>query len=252
MTSTKVSSLERLAPELLEPIVDDLYRSSLVSTMSLLRCSQRLKRHIEPMLYTRKEIQNQALQWACIRGNTDIIRLLVSHGAPVGTYFRESRYQMGDPLPLFSLCLAAKHRRIEAFRLLLELGARVDRPQGLQRCVQMAQLRQLVYHIFSRTSIRAGPELASLFFEAGLDVQIKKAGQAPDIYHPFIRLIKAGAPTDLVQLLLDRRADPNCVQSDFRSRRTHLCPFCRRHCQLTGNIPALDRARRVHPRSPAL
>jgi hypothetical protein len=52
----------------------------------------------------------------------------------------------------------------------------------------------------------------------GLDEQAKEAGQGPDIHTPLIRAIKAGAPQDIVQVLLERGADPNRVYADFHSK----------------------------------
>ncbi|KAK3945006.1 hypothetical protein QBC46DRAFT_131538 [Diplogelasinospora grovesii] len=240
-TTATLSKLELLPTELFYPIFDGVGRSDVAAVTRLLRCSRHLKARIEPMLYTRMEdVHGYAMRRAAIRGNTDAIRLIVSYDGSTGVALsppwfsnitdNNNSLSSREALLQLALYLAFKHRHVEACKLLLELGARLDRvdvvdaaaddeeawqkslSSAQQQRQHKAQLRGLVSSIFSRAGIRAAPRLAHLFFEAGLDLQVKKAGQGPEIQQPLIRLIKFGAPTELIRFVLDERgADPNRV-----------------------------------------
>ncbi|KAH8901622.1 hypothetical protein GQ53DRAFT_815078 [Thozetella sp. PMI_491] len=226
-----LSKLELLPTEVLGRVIDDLDVSRHSDLTRLLRSSGFLKQRLEPELYSRTDVQHQAMRWACISGNTDIIRLLlVSYHMPPSTVqFLNLCPRSTEPeidnndvatiadqddarrtLHVSTLYLAAKHQHARAFKLLLELGARLDDPSlQLKRSENLVQVRQLVNCIFSRGTIREAPDLARSYFQFGLDLQAKAVGQGPDIYWPLIRAIKANAPEDIIQALLDRGAYPS-------------------------------------------
>ncbi|PGH15494.1 hypothetical protein AJ80_05511 [Polytolypa hystricis UAMH7299] len=108
--------------------------------LSMLRCSKKLHHALEPVLYKRLDALNNAMYWACGTGNLATIRVAVSHGASVSTAYKIRRIAGPSRSPraqntrpkraekTSTLYLAAMKRRLDAFNLLIELGARLDDP----------------------------------------------------------------------------------------------------------------------------
>ncbi|KAL4744421.1 hypothetical protein BDW72DRAFT_188571 [Aspergillus terricola var. indicus] len=134
--------------------------------------------------------------WACRTGQAQLIRrLVVVRGAPRSTV-------LIDGALLLTLDIAAARGHLEAFRMLLNLGARVDVPDQARR-----NHRQLIKHISSAAT--SGP-LLRLFFEAGLDAQLRPAHHPSLILGHSLRWVartpRKSPPLSQVELLLDHGA----------------------------------------------
>jgi hypothetical protein len=131
------SKLELLPTELLDEIRSYL---KIEAHTKLLRCSKLLQERIEPRVYGRKAMYNRALHWACQKNFPGLIDVAVRYGASIDVVCRKpsDRYQLKpgpsphqiprDDVP--TLCVAAATGSVDAFRYLLELGARVL-PEGV-------------------------------------------------------------------------------------------------------------------------
>ncbi|KAK8105482.1 hypothetical protein PG999_008841 [Apiospora kogelbergensis] len=136
-----VSSLEALPNEILDSILEFLISHTLgrlrdcdhLDCMSLARlsqCSHFLNRRLEPLLYGTHDARNAALRDGCVTGNLPAIRKATSYGANPGVlrrYISNKAVLHVDQATGYrefsSLQLALKARQLEAFKLLLELGA---------------------------------------------------------------------------------------------------------------------------------
>jgi ankyrin repeat protein len=122
------SRLETLPNEILDSILEYLINHD-IGTLSerdclnykplsrLSQCSRFLHHRLEPLLYCTLDARNEAMRHGCMTGNLHVIRKAVSYGAnPSVTKHVVSTYAP-------SLALALKCGQLEAYTLLLELGA---------------------------------------------------------------------------------------------------------------------------------
>ncbi|KAH9902108.1 hypothetical protein F4778DRAFT_109051 [Xylariomycetidae sp. FL2044] len=128
------SSLEWLPNELLDLtlgwVIDHdlstLQDSSTIdfqSVAQLLQCSRFLSTRLEPLLYSTRQARNHAMRHGCETGNEFVIRKATRWGAYPGTI--DIPTPKADYQPVFSLQVALDARQLDAFRLLLQLGAGV-------------------------------------------------------------------------------------------------------------------------------
>lgn len=190
------SAIESLAPELSDGLANYL---SLSELSRLMRTSRGLHRRLEPLLYVSQAARNEALRWACTRGQLSAIRRVIStYGASPSTVRVAGT---GGPSPTaLTLHLAARKGHLDAFKLLLELGARVDDSDATT-----TQLESLLRRLFSPPK----PGFVQAFFEAGCGSQLPSRL----LDRSLVMLINKGASLDLVELALDSGASPNRTQS---------------------------------------
>lgn len=200
------SVLETLPTELLKVIFENL---SYAGGAALLQCSKNLHRRLEPSFYGTKNARDKAMYSACKRGNKETIRLALSYGAdvsvikwgpiPPGFEGAASRFNMR------TLQLAARKPNLEAFSLLLQLGAKIDmlHPTGLNH---------LIHRLF-----RSGNEaLLRTFFKSELSRQISRPYRRN---LPLISMILRRAPFEVVKMLLDEGANPNRFERYKEARK---------------------------------
>jgi len=194
------SKLESFIPELLEVITGDLDSSDLAR---LLTCSKSFQQRLEPILYGSKDLSNRAMHWACLNGNLSTIHRAIAYGAFINA-IETPHVMKGNPKPVkvLPLYLAARRSHADAFKLLLELGARVDDSD-----VDIRQLNDLMKCLCTSANF---PLLAA-FLKAGLDSQVRTR-QCSEVAWPLIPAIRSGASLDIVRLLLDKGANPNQLQ----------------------------------------
>lgn len=199
------STIESLAPELSDGLASYL---SLSELSRLMRTSRGLHRRLEPLLYVSQAARNEALRWACTRGQLSAIgRVISTYGASPSTV-RLTETDGPSPATL-TLHLAVRKGHLDAFRLLLELGARVD-----NRDATTTQLESLLRRLFSPPK----PDFVRAFFEAGCGSQLPSRL----LDRTLVMLINKGASLDLVLLALDSGASPNRIQSRGGLRQ---CPM---------------------------
>jgi hypothetical protein len=211
-----VSYFEVLATELLEEIASYL-RSQVGDIARLLRCNKSLRRYLEPILYGNSELRYRAMRWGCTKGNSDIIRRAVAYGASVSILEIPSRKvaiegtQRKDlTVHVSTLYLAAKYRKTDAFRCLLELGARVPEQDHV---ILAHQARLLIDCICScsGSNIQSEVDIVRLFLKTRLDSEVKKSAGVATEDQMLVRVIKAGASPEVVISVLDQEPDPNQI-----------------------------------------
>ena len=190
------SAIESLAPELSDGLAHYL---SLGELSRLMRTSRGFYRRLEPLLYVSQAARNEALRWACNHGQISAIRRVIStYGASPSTV-RIAGTDGPSPTAL-TLHLAARKGHLDAFKLLLELGARVDDIDATT-----AQLESLLRQLFSPPK----PGFVRAFFEAGCGSQLPSRL----LDRSLVMLINNGASLDIVELALESGASPNCTES---------------------------------------
>lgn len=193
--------MDSLAPELLDAIVDDLDSADLARFMA---SSRSFGDHVERVLYATPERCSIALRWACSNGNHELVRRAISYGSSVSVIHPSS----SQSVPVLTLFLAAKHKQVDTFSFLLDLGATISVPED----GPTLGLRSQVTGIMKWLSLPANLHLLQVFLDKGLDSQVK-ALHCPAIAWPLTRAIQSGASLALVYTLLDHGADPNMVLS---------------------------------------
>ncbi|KAG4435176.1 hypothetical protein IFR05_009345 [Cadophora sp. M221] len=176
------SALELLIPELLELIVDNL-KNDYAAISRMLRCSKCLYSRLKPVLYGSPAALERAMRRACKAGNTQTIRVATSYGAEVSTIGRYYRCS--------TLKLAAERGHVEAFDLLVKLGATFN-------------------HSNVTLSPRFSRSLCSTVKEAVL-FSFLNAGfvSVPGIELSLCLVIRTGGSPGLVRALLDHGLDIN-------------------------------------------
>ncbi|RDL40747.1 uncharacterized protein BP5553_00726 [Venustampulla echinocandica] len=194
------SMMESLVPELFHNILGQLSYAELAR---LLRCSKYLHYNIEPFLYRSEAAHSEAMRWACKTGNLQTIRLAISYGACVSTikqpgrpnYSLDSsgntRMEATDNVKGLTLQLAARKHHVDAFALLLELGAGIGNEESMQR-----KLMQLLCSRGRETLLRH-------FLNAGFGPQVI---DRPGMYLSVVSIIRSGGSLDTVRILLDEGA----------------------------------------------
>ncbi|KAL4861841.1 hypothetical protein BDV12DRAFT_203611 [Aspergillus spectabilis] len=165
--------------------------------------------------------------WACHSGQTGPIRRLVVHySAPMGAI--QLCWKPGKRRLPASYCgliptlyITASQSHINAFRLLLGQGARID-VLGVFNGLH----QKFISRICSSTSDWA---LLRLIFEVGLDAQLRP-GHHPSATSPLFCVIKNGIrlpdpPLIDVEMLLGRGADTFVIESYKVYRHRFFTPF---------------------------
>ncbi|KAH6673227.1 hypothetical protein B0J14DRAFT_66456 [Halenospora varia] len=184
------SALELLATELLDDILGALDRRG---NARLLQCSKLLRHRIEPSLYGRMNVRNDAMLHACLNGNLPTIRLVVSYGAVISYVFPK----IHTPFTISTLHLAARGGHANAFALLLEMGARIDQIQ-----VQPIQQKAFMKRLYKCSPV--SQHILRQFLKAGLGAQLRSCFQdQPEFDISLVSLIQHDAPPELVKAFLD-------------------------------------------------
>ncbi|KAH9210788.1 hypothetical protein DL95DRAFT_526125 [Leptodontidium sp. 2 PMI_412] len=176
------SALELLIPELLDLIVNNL-KNNYAAISRMVQCSKCLYSRLKPMLYGSPAALERAMRRACKAGNVQTIQVATSYGAEVsaiGRYYRCS-----------TLKLAAERGHVEAFDLLVKLGA-----------------------TFNYSNVTLSPRFSRLLcspVKEAVLFSFLKAGFAsvPGIELSLCSVIRTGGSPDLVQALLDHGLNIN-------------------------------------------
>lgn len=176
-------TLEWLPNELLDPILADLDVSDVAS---LTQCSRRLRSRLEPELYRDSYRVHRAAERGAKTGNIDCLRAAARHGGQ---------------FDVFKLSFAARKGQYEAFRFMVDHGARIE--------VEPTDDRTLRHQVWKLTRSLCRPERAGMmrcFYEAGLDRQARAAGVCAQAVWPLDMVIGRGGPGVLerLELLLGR------------------------------------------------
>ncbi|PLB48754.1 hypothetical protein P170DRAFT_425778 [Aspergillus steynii IBT 23096] len=157
-----------------------------------------LNRHLadclEPKVFRSRDSTNEAMIWACRSNNLDLIRRAVLNGA-CGLEGRKK---------VFTLYLALARGHMEAFKLLLDLGSWVDGP-GVDKVLvrRLKKRSRLPCHTW---------DFLPLCLDKGFDEQARDKLGLPSI--PI--LVCSGAPIELIEMLLDKGADPSELHTKGR------------------------------------
>ncbi|KAK6540461.1 hypothetical protein TWF694_009255 [Orbilia ellipsospora] len=160
--TTVFSPLESLPNELLDSILDFIVnhdhsvnaiscvnRFDYTPLSRLSQCSRCLYRRIGPVLYGTQDARNIALRYGCKKGNLKTIRKTVSQGARAGTVLMrvpQNTYAINrgysvEFREILSLHFTLKARKLDAFKLLLELGAGVGPHDCTNKELRESQLK---------------------------------------------------------------------------------------------------------------
>ncbi|KAJ5159041.1 uncharacterized protein N7500_008692 [Penicillium coprophilum] len=199
----KHGRLPTLPAEILDAIISHLEDRDLAS---LLATNRRLYHQLDPIFYRREHVMDLAMGWACSHGNSQAIGRLVSLGASPSVVY-VSTNSSGCRIKTSTLHLAATKKQVEAFRCLIDIGARLDHPDldrgGHPAFYDWALLR--------------------LYLDAGLDRQLRVGHYRhyPPSTIPLLGVISQSAsasPLGPVRLLLDRGGNPNEIFSFYGHR----------------------------------
>ncbi|KAH8902834.1 hypothetical protein BR93DRAFT_962044 [Coniochaeta sp. PMI_546] len=205
------SRLEALPKELLWQIVS--YLCPLDGTR-LLRCSKKLHSAAEVEVYRSKDVLNEAMLFACSFDRPDIIRLAASYGASVNIVYgtkalrRARPVSIGQRSAILTLYLTALRDSIDSFRTLIELGARLDGPD-LKGLVSEDKLHDLIEAVIAKAGHPTSEAFFRLYLDAGLDQQVQALDKDGRVSYLLAPLVRFEAPLEVIQLFLDRGADPN-------------------------------------------
>lgn len=196
--------LDSLAAELLDQILVNL---DLVDISRLSCCNRRLNHDVEQTLYGNATSRNRAMKWACETGNTSVVHRAIAYGSSPSIVPVPRRQiqtaQSPQSLNTPTLYLAARHGQVATFRRLIQLGSRVD-----EREVDPLTVRALVERLCHPVDF----DLLDPFLQSGLASQLGQ--QMRDEALIFVATSVAPiVPLDIVRMLLDGGASPNCVRS---------------------------------------
>ncbi|KJZ71607.1 hypothetical protein HIM_09001 [Hirsutella minnesotensis 3608] len=211
-------SISSIPTELLVQITSGLGTRDLAA---LVLCCRTLHRRFEPSLYGTQERLMKVMRYDCLHGNPHIIDRAKSYGASISIVpicvkrHGGSGEEQGGVLTLY---LTAKANQLSTFRYLLDCGASIegDKPN---------RLRPQIVRLMKKLAAPQIVELLHAFLEKGLDAQVRylRNGQ---IAWPLVPAILSGASPELVQLLLDKGADPNqLLHIASRKRKLVLSPL---------------------------
>ncbi|KAK3332903.1 hypothetical protein B0T19DRAFT_398629 [Cercophora scortea] len=183
--SKMIASLELLPQELFDDVLRDLHDHALAQ---LLSCNKLLRRRVEPRLYGQEISRDKAIRWACRKGFLPTIFLATSYDDNAAA----------PKLPVEYLRLAARNGHEDVFKVLVEMGA--------LNYLDMDECRLLV-----RTLCSPGTKnkFVSYMYPHKFGDTIQTLRQGPNVAQPLVPLIRAGAPPDLIRLVVSRGADLN-------------------------------------------
>jgi hypothetical protein len=182
------SAIECLPIELLDLLIGQLGYTELAH---LVRCSKQLHHRIEPILYASHKALDNAMFWARKNGKLLTIRQAVLYGADV-SIVNAPTSEFPEEFPISTLHLAARKGYVDAFALLLELGARIDQN------MKVNQFKCLLRNLSTNKL------LLDLLLKAGLGSQLR---ERPDLRISLVSVIKSGGSMDVVRQFLDNGAD---------------------------------------------
>ncbi len=215
--------LEHIPVEVLLDITHHLDHSSLAH---LIACSRHLHQNLVAELYHDSQRRTAAISWACQHGNVDILRRIMTHYAEAKP--RTSYYDCLGLGSVYPLDLALERHQLTVFQF-LAIGTNDARnlpgldeviatgPEYIRAsvCFRLRKMLELLCKPSKLEFLRAylSSFLPDLF----------RRYHAPHVVLPLIPIIKAGAPVDAIQLLLDRGANPNQICTV--NNRTYTCPL---------------------------
>ena len=179
---------QSLPAELLLQIVSYL---TLGDISILMQTCRKLFHDLEPSLYRSQQVRDDALKWACTHGHLKLIRHLI-------TVYESSPSAINRAL---TLNFAISGRRLDGFKLLLDLAARVDGPD------ESCRLNALITQLYNSSTSQ---EYSYAFFKAD------QAAKLPlRLLDKLLMMLarQADAPIDLVHLVMDRGARVNETHS---------------------------------------
>lgn len=200
------------------------------SLARLVRTSKSLQFHVEPILYNWRAALTVALYRAIREGNVDTIRKAVSYGASpnvlevYGSLLDEVLYGENRSWRVHSLHIALKFRQPAAFQVLVKLGADVNHPalwripEDVDASSDEVSGKDLsdgghACEKFVRRLCRPrnAKLLRLLLLKAATEPKNESGLRSKSLAIQRISLISiiGWAGCDLVQLLLDKQADPN-------------------------------------------
>jgi ankyrin repeat protein len=222
--------MESLPTELLEIVALQLEIRDLAR---LMQCSRLLRERMKPWLYGTRDARNTAMIWACKHGELGVIRLATSYGASPSTVrLSQDLVNVWDaiyvlskktPFEAYTLYLAADAGQVDAFKLLIKLGAHVHDDKFTKR-----QHEGLMNKMCSSTDF----VLLKLFLDAGLGKQVKESV----LSHGIVAAMSYKAGTDVVQRLLDSGATPVSLQ--VLEPQVYITPFT--SAILESSMPVVD------------
>jgi len=220
MSESSLSAIELLVQEMFDLVIDDLPFEELAR---LSTCSKRMCARLAPVLFATEEQRSRTMKWACENGLDSLVRIAISYGADINTVSLPDPGRTGLPFTTLTLHLAAKHRRIETFSLLLQLGAQVGETQAKSgtNLALVKQLCQPAHHV----------ALLEPFLRAGLINQLSQElrnytllqalgphkGKEPE--HANLPSLK------VVRMLLDSGANPNYVLRHAQTKTQTISPL---------------------------
>lgn len=195
-----VLKLDSLPVELILEISDYL---TLDETATLASCNLYLMNCLHSKLWQTEASKNDIMVWACKSNNLILIKCAALNGANVSIVdFRSAPYPSpGRTIRGYTLYLAVTFVHLEAFKLLLELGARVDDPNVDK------QLHDIMRNKCSFPCETW--DFLPVCLDKGLDVEARQTIGLPSI--PI--LVHSRASIKLIEMLLDKGADPNETHS---------------------------------------
>ncbi|RYP87130.1 hypothetical protein DL769_000589 [Monosporascus sp. CRB-8-3] len=216
--------LDTLITEVFEMIVSHLCDSDIAG---LSRCNKTLQLRLESVLYGSEERSNKAMLWACSNGVPNVVKRAAAYGvhvsAPIEFLWRNGTR---DEFRMLSLRLAAKSGHRDTFKLLLELGARVEFPD------QSFEIHGQTKNLLKRICQPRNTHLLRLFLDSDAASRLKREIVADRC---LTLVIKSGPSPDRVRALLEYGADPYRMQ---QTGGQSPCPVA--SCILRNALPELD------------
>ncbi|KAK5659795.1 hypothetical protein OQA88_1006 [Cercophora sp. LCS_1] len=204
------STLEQLPNELLLDITQHLTRAGVAS---LVACSRHLHRSLLNELYNDERERRHAIAHACKHGNVDTLQRIRTYHRevnPATPYWDYVGSRSVNPL-----CVAVKFRQLGTFEFLLagynDQDDNVESDAGSLRVLRLSDLMSQsdqVPRMMARICSPHNVELLRAYLKSPLPGLLRKY-HSPEVVLPLVRAIGIEAPLDIIDLLLDRGANPN-------------------------------------------
>lgn len=206
------SYMEVLPTELLEPILSSL---DMVHVARLRQCNKGLEKRLEPYLFSFPLAVNKFMQWACINGEVRAIEKALAYGADVSV-------ADGPYCQVSTLYLTTRRHHYEAFKFLLDSGARLDLVD--LDWTQSRPLRKRLFHPLR-------PRFLQLCYEHAVTDQIDQFQTGID--EALVASVKAGYGIETYQIWLDLGANPTAVVGNKAWRAASALSLA----ILSGSVP---------------
>jgi hypothetical protein len=208
-------AFETLPAELLDIILEDLTTTDIVN---LWKSSKPYLERVEPLLFGNSTYLHQSLRWACKHGDIELIRAAVARGADpkqvevLGAnkegiqgvdWARKSHKEIcadiskGEPRMVSTLGIAAARRDARTFAALLDLGANFGGFTWSEyKALKKFLFRSAGWATFERMLVDGfAPSLI----------------EQPGIGFNVVDVIQQKMPIKILQLMLEKGADPNLM-----------------------------------------